>query len=141
MEDPTTKIIEEETSEMRQITDALSKNLTRALQLLHKSVKIEQLIGDQDEFLGYMYDVARATIVFLHSSFETALRSIVGIKLKEGATSPLFSSQVERTNCRRVNCQNTVVEALMISWARQSMNTLITSVLIMPMILHLLSLG
>jgi hypothetical protein len=76
-------IIEEEVGELRRITDALTKNMTRALRLLHQSIKLEDKIDNQDEFLEYMYDIARATIVFMHASFETALRALVAIKLRE----------------------------------------------------------
>jgi hypothetical protein len=78
-------IAEEEIQSLRHITDTLSRNLSRSLQLLHKSIKLEKEIPDEMEFVEYMYDVARATIVFVHSSFETTLRAIVAIKLHEGA--------------------------------------------------------
>jgi hypothetical protein len=85
MNDEEWAIAKEEISGLRQITDTLTKNTTRSLRLLQYSLKLEKQIKNEDEFMKYMDDVARATIVFMHSAFETALRAVVGIKLRNGA--------------------------------------------------------
>lgn len=79
------EIIKKELKDLSHISDILSKNINRSLRLLHQSIKLKEHSDNIIEFLGYISDVVRATIVFLHSSLETTLREILRLSLKDGA--------------------------------------------------------
>jgi hypothetical protein len=103
-DDQVQAIVKEELSDLIQIAEVLSLNIHRSLRLLHQSIKLGEHTNDKAAFLEYMYDVARAAVVFLHSSLETALREIVRLQLKQDADisyiplagQPGFSSRKEK---------------------------------------------
>ncbi len=75
-------VILEELEPVVQISRISSLNITRALHLLKNSVAIEKLIEGNKEYIKTVYDIIRATIVFLHTSLETTLREVLRLKLK-----------------------------------------------------------
>jgi hypothetical protein len=77
------EIIQEELQDLLHISSVFSENCHRSLKLLRFSFRSNAQIEDKEAFLAYMYDVARATVVFLHSSIETMLREIVRLRLKQ----------------------------------------------------------
>ncbi len=104
MTDQVQAIVTEELADPIRIAHVLSINMHRALRLLHESVRLEEHTDDKEAFLEYMYDITRATIVFLHSSLETTLREVVSLKLEHDADVtdiPLVGHfQTEKKNSR-----------------------------------------
>jgi len=77
------EVIKGELKDISHITDILTKNINRSLRLLRESMKLAEHSDNLPNFLEYYYDVIRATIVFLHSALETALREIVRLNLMD----------------------------------------------------------
>jgi hypothetical protein len=76
-------IFDEELVEITQITKVLSLNNHRILRLLKQSGKLIDHIENKVEYVEYIYDIARASVVFLHSSLETMIREIYRIMLQD----------------------------------------------------------
>ncbi len=90
-----TTIVEKEISDLKTVVFIWNKNRNRTVGLLKQSVKLGDHLDNKDIFLTYMQDIMRASIVFLHSSLETALREIVRLKLKyDGDLSSIPFSEV-----------------------------------------------
>jgi hypothetical protein len=77
-----TLIVNEELADLKNVANILSLNINRTLRLLKESVKLGDHTDDNEKFTKYMFDIIRASVVFLHSTLETTLREVVRLKLK-----------------------------------------------------------
>lgn len=76
------KIAEKELEEFKYVLSVWNLYRNRNVKLLKQSLKIEASLENKTDFVDYLHEILRASIVFLHSSLETYLREIVRIKLK-----------------------------------------------------------
>ena len=76
------ELILDELNPIIQISNIFNINFNRTIRLLKNSVPVEKFIEGDKGYVKTVYDIIRATIVFLHTSLETTLREILRLRLK-----------------------------------------------------------